>query len=80
MTQTPQPKKDRSPLRLLSWGFFLAFATLLVFLVSRSLQPRMPGMPITGGSMNMQPTPGDAKPPQTPDPSGQTVPQMPGMK
>ena len=35
------------------WTGWLIFAALLLVFLSRSLQPRMPGMPITGGTMQM---------------------------
>ncbi len=53
------------------WTGWLIFAALLIVSLSRSLQPRMDGMPITGGTMQMNE--GNSSTTTTPDNS------MPGM-
>lgn len=59
------------PRRFPPWLLVVVGVGLLVFMLARSVQPRMPGMPITGGM-----------PVDTPAPSGSqnSMPGMPGMR
>ena len=47
-----RPAKPYRRFAWMAWTGWLVFAALLIVMLSRSLQPRMPGMPITGGTLN----------------------------
>ena len=70
-------ERSNLPIRLATWGFFLTFAALVALLAVRSLQPRMPGMPATGGTMTVPAGDPNASPPPA---DGQPTPAMPGMR
>lgn len=48
-----RPEKPYKRFAWIVWTGWLIFAALVIVSLSRSLQPRMDGMPITGGTMQM---------------------------
>lgn len=64
--------------RWLPLGLFVLFTLLLLVLLARSVTPRMPGMPITGGPPINRPGPEQDKPAPGNSMPGMDMGQPPG--